>query len=1184
MVWVAAVLFSACDPKVDQVTPAVVITAQFDPSAAVPVVPTPNDLATNPKTGLLAITAPPGASAADKEFYKYLDGLNGYPTSATAEAMFDGPLDPASVMSAGAVHVYDVTAGYTKVTTTPVYSDTTIGADMMPMTGGAVSVPPPSGGWIPGHSYAVGLVGGASGLKGSMSTGSRQVVGSATWALLRSTKPLVTCQDLTSPSCQSVTNIIPSAQKEDPAARLADQAKSAIQLEQLRLKYKPVIDTLIGDGAKREDIVLAWTFQVTDFTSVVFDPTAMPAPLVPTPNDLAIDRMTGLVKVPIDPSYSDAYKEFITDYLDTLDGFPVSAVAQVAVSGDLDPTTVNNDTVVVLPLDGKAVDPATVSWSAATKRIVVQPPNASWGKGRHIAIAVIGRKASDVGDSSAPPAVQGVGGGPIVASAVWALARSASPLVDCPNGDLTSPECKLAVTAAPLTVGQAVQLEQLRQLYAPALDALDAKGISREDVAILWTFGTVSLPEATFDPTTSVIPFPNNLLRTSGTNPHLALPVPDGGSPLQQGLVAGLNTLDGFSLTAPVVSESSDTLGALDIGMLDPNLLDAGTGFVKVLGPGPSPVVQACLNCASSTLPDAGAPNSPQQLQFVPRIPLQEQATYAAYLTTDLKDLGGHRVIASPTFALARLKNPLCDLDAGMKSTVPVLSDLQACGAGGQPGLEQLRQGTEVLFDGFADAGVPRKKLALGWAFSTETTVTQLQQLHDAVAAVMPPTTVTLAPIPLGAAVPAQLPQSHLNADLFIGTLTLPFAETGPGGVILPPNNWTTQKAAYMLTVPGGTPPANGWPVVIFGHGLSSNRTTMVAIADSLAAAGFATVAIDVIWHGERTTCTGSAAVLKGALMNSSATDDYACTSPGGTTPDPVNAMCSPTGRCVKRGGMGTACVSDVQCMTTGQGYCQSGFCEGADLWRNASKQPQINAWNFLNLGNLFAARDNFRHYAIDLAQLVRVVKADAFFNANPNTAACAVAAPPATCAPHLDSTNLNYVGMSLGGFNGTLFAAVDPDVKNVMLNVPGSDQTLALLISPAFAQVRDAFLGQLAPLGLTPGTPQFDQLTTLLRTIFDRADPQNFGFTAVNRVNPLNRKVFIQSIQDDFVVPNVTTDKLIAAATSGAKMPALERINPPFSALMPADRHGFLLNFKDIPTTAAAQTKAATFVLTGAP
>src|SRR5205823_14679967 len=125
-------------------------------------------------------------------------------------------------------------------------------------------------------------------------------------------------------------------------------------------------------------------------------------------------------------------------------------------------------------------------------------------------------------------------------------------------------------------------------------------------------------------------------------------------------------------------------------------------------------------------------------------------------------------------------------------------------------------------------------------------------------------------------------------------------------------------------------------------------------------------------------------------------------------------------------------------------------------------------------------------------------------------------------------------VGMSLGGFHGALFGAVDANVTNVALNVPGSDFVQVLLNSPGFAPQRDAFLGQLAQSGVTPGTPGFDQFLVLARTILDPSDPQNFGLSAVNQGNLPTRKVYIQSIQNDFVVPNPTTDLLVNAAKIG--------------------------------------------------
>jgi hypothetical protein len=48
----------------------------------------------------------------------------------------------------------------------------------------------------------------------------------------------------------------------------------------------------------------------------------------------------------------------------------------------------------------------------------------------------------------------------------------------------------------------------------------------------------------------------------------------------------------------------------------------------------------------------------------------------------------------------------------------------------------------------------------------------------------------------------------------------------------------------------GKTKPANGWPVVIYQHGITRNRLDIIGYADSMALAGFAMIGIDLPLHG----------------------------------------------------------------------------------------------------------------------------------------------------------------------------------------------------------------------------------------------------------------------------------------------------------------------------------------------
>ena len=197
-------------------------------------------------------------------------------------------------------------------------------------------------------------------------------------------------------------------------------------------------------------------------------------------------------------------------------------------------------------------------------------------------------------------------------------------------------------------------------------------------------------------------------------------------------LYTGLNTLDGFSTSGPIVSENGAGTGPLIQGRVDASTVSLGiTGTMNLIlaaqGTGAAPTTDggvirahACLNCPGITmnLPDGGpvlladGGVKPDTLAIVPDIPLTERTLYAAYITTDLKDTTNTNVIASPAFALVRSSAPL--FDSG-HSTVSLLTDAQAAL------LEPLRAALAPLFDALAAQGLPRSKLALGWAFSTET-------------------------------------------------------------------------------------------------------------------------------------------------------------------------------------------------------------------------------------------------------------------------------------------------------------------------------------------------------------------------------------------------------------------------------------------------------------------------------
>ena len=61
----------------------------------------------------------------------------------------------------------------------------------------------------------------------------------------------------------------------------------------------------------------------------------------------------------------------------------------------------------------------------------------------------------------------------------------------------------------------------------------------------------------------------------------------------------------------------------------------------------------------------------------------------------------------------------------------------------------------------------------------------------------------------------------------------------------------TTSHIQFALFLPAGATPAGGWPTAIFGHGFGDSKNGAPwAVASSLAHAGVATIAIDVVGHG----------------------------------------------------------------------------------------------------------------------------------------------------------------------------------------------------------------------------------------------------------------------------------------------------------------------------------------------
>ena len=364
---------------------------------------------------------------------------------------------------------------------------------------------------------------------------------------------------------------------------------------------------------------------------------------------------------------------------------------------------------------------------------------------------------------------------------------------------------------------------------------------------------------AKFNPAAGDAPFPINLLFNGSTDGTLNIPVTDPAN-LADPRVA-MNGLDGFSTVAPITAYFSGTLNAATVKagstvrvfevVLTNPFLDPKNPWFAV-----SEVkreLQAGVDYEVGLLPQDVNQTT---LTISPLLPLAPKTGYLVVLTNGIQDSGGYDARPSDVYTLTKLTTPL--IDANGKSVIPGVSDAQA------QALEPLRQLVNNQENAAASQGVAKAGIVLSWTVMT-------QSIDDAFMALGK----DLKPLGMGVKASglttAALPSINLPgfSDIYGGALAIPYYlskekptsgywQTSGGGAVTRYNPLPAATAPLqipvLMTVPnaksGQSKPAMGWPVVIFQHGITQNRTNLFALADALSFAGFAAVAIDLPLHG----------------------------------------------------------------------------------------------------------------------------------------------------------------------------------------------------------------------------------------------------------------------------------------------------------------------------------------------
>ncbi|MEX0899445.1 MAG: lipase [Gammaproteobacteria bacterium] len=643
-------------------------------------------------------------------------------------------------------------------------------------------------------------------------------------------------------------------------------------------------------------------------------------------------------------------------------------------------------------------------------------------------------------------------------------------------------------------------------------------------------------PTANFDPTTGALPTPNNLAYIGSTDGTLNPPVADAtnfGDPL-----VAISALDGWSTVAPMVTRFS--------AAVDPATVVPGQSVkmfeVTLSGPGGAVTgVERELSAPGEFVAFMNPGDTTgQTLVIMPTAPLAGASHYVVVLTNAIEGTDGAPVTPSQIYAITKNADPLIDGDG---NNTTILPDANAAA------LEPLRQLTNALETAVsASAGIDRSHMVLTWTVSTQSTT----EVIDYVAANVESAAHLLAPSGLTTAAIG----GAGAANIYFGWIDLPYylqapSDDGAGDPTrILSGHWegqagsnltrfnpvpverSTQRVPVVLTVPAaGTMPAEGWPIAVFQHGITGNRTQMLAMADASAQAGRAVISIDQPLHGVTAT-----------------TSPFYAGNPGGVHATPGFAA--------------TERTFDVDLVDNATG------APGPDGTIDGSGTHTVN------LSRLLTARDNLRQAQADLltvfATIPDLVTVD---------------------AQTFDATAVHFVGHSLGAMVGIgALGAVDADaVSTATLAMPGGGIARLLDASVSFGpRIRAG----LAAAGVDAGTPAYDSFMFAAQTVIDSADPINHGARAAAN-SPIHMIEVIgdgDANLPDQVVPNSVATAPLSGTEPLAAVMGLEAITETTTdaagvwgiVRFTEGDHGSILSpAASVAATVEMQSQMATFMAT---
>jgi hypothetical protein len=960
--------------------------------------------------------------------------------------------------------------------------------------------------------------------------------------------------------------------------------------------------------------------------NAVFDPTTSKIPL---PNDLAFLNPPNSVCAPPNNT-GDATAPpacLQADFLAAFAGaFPndqevgitidfvqsnFSSTGSTSVAPDLDLTTFTSDTVFVVGTTAAGVAPADLDPVTAADYVkfpdhgtltLHHKGKAPWAPGQYVAVV----RGGTNGVKTAPPESF-----PIGPSQTFYLIAQGLDMTDPKNLGLL--KAQFGSTAAAIEQGR--QLNTLIALYKSSVfEVADAK-FPHQELAVATTFKIGAfVTNVEIDPSRGKAPLPFDLLRdpVGGKLTQLAACTFAGSTlgadgkcatPAATAAAAGFAALDGFSTTGPILGPTSDLVKASTVTKTSLLLYDLSDASNPVQVNPATLIIEPCEFTATPTgasgctspatalapviaIQPAGATAGDPTSVFRTK-PLKDNTDYAVVMTTAIHDKADKPLGSGTVAKILKFKNPVVE---GGHSALPGIDDATAAG------IEKMRQQLAPVLKTLAAAGTDASKIAIAYTFKTQTILSQANKLaalpyNPAIPAALalpiadsfshkPAATAFTKYGAISGTAPGEFPSSNINEILEVDITTFNALDPATGAFLPDPSMAIPEVIHVLISTPLTTPkfcPGSTVlkcaPMMVFRHGLGRGRADMLSIADTNAAAGMVTVAIDAAKHGDRSFCTsGPASATTGC--NGGA----ACTT---ALPAGAQGDANPPGTC------GTA------------GFFKRPLNPAAV---GATDGIPAVSGNFLVSANFFRTRDSMRQDLIDESQLIHAL---AF---NP--------AGAATPSGHvvfdhmvgqgiiIDPATIYYSGQSLGSIQGAMNVATNPRISKAVFNVGGGTLVDVFTNSPAFATQVNALL---AGLGIVKGTPGFLQFLVVAKTVLDPADPINFvGHLTANTLPNLlapgtpaqaAKLVLTQNAHCDGTVPNpfnfvyasnIPTSPLPISPDFGGPGTFEFFVNLPFDGNLAncgapnvPVKHSFLLDW-ETPLTKIVQADMAAFVTQG--